>query len=549
MTEVIPGIDIVMFNKFKQFYEQFQGTDENKESESEKSITPERFETPDRTGDPFESPIVRYVRKVEVVKTRHEPEVQEQLATFMSDFQEKWEVRENNLTDNLIQKQRELAELVVDMVEDRLDRAKPEVGEGDPFEEFPPLAEVTDPIQVEMDMTIEIDSDIEIKEEPKTPPRKKRDHEGSGDESESDSKKRYKESLDKIFSYCPQAKGADYDDPSDQDAYNAMRMISSKPKEQLPRIKPAPCLEAQFHNCHKKLMGTTDKVINPLDTELGTKALVKDQFLFPRNDKHMNLLDECPLLLKLDEIPSRPIAKTEYKLFTSKLRKAQASWTDKLVVEVNMCEWAQLASVQALKDMAKKYAKNPEVAKDFSDISKITDLMGNNLARVEYTTASLKSNVVLNERDGFLATVFKEVPETLIKRARVTKVFKESNLIGNTLMGAMTNSIKTSQKKLTFTALSKLAGAQSHVSRSSGSSRNARSEVDRYQAPKSRGTHTSRGGDRSRSETHQQSKSRSSSFTTATPALPRGGGSGRGGSRGFTRARARGGRGNNSYKH
>ena len=27
-TEVIPGIDIVMFNKFKHFYEQFQGTDE-----------------------------------------------------------------------------------------------------------------------------------------------------------------------------------------------------------------------------------------------------------------------------------------------------------------------------------------------------------------------------------------------------------------------------------------------------------------------------------------------------------------------------------------
>ena len=149
---------------------------------------------------------------------------------------------------------------------------------------------------------------------------------------------------------------------------------------------------------------------------------------------------------------------------------AQAGWTDKLCAELIHCEWAQLAAVQSFRNMAKKYESNAEVAGDFSTISSIIDLLGNNLTRAEHSAAALKTNGVLEQRDLFLQNTFKEIPKRLTRLARMQPVLQHPELIGTEPIEAMAKSLKDSKKKLANTVLAKLAEKYRPTAR-----RNARS--------------------------------------------------------------------------
>ena len=123
-------------------------------------------------------------------------------------------------------------------------------------------------------------------------------------------------------------------------------------------------------------------------------------------------------------------------------------------MELNHCEWAQLATLKLIREMQEEYSEHPEVVEDLTNIGKVVDLAGNNLSRAEESVSALKSNAVLEQRDLFLKQIDRDIPKTLVDLGRIQPIFMHPYLIGAPIE-PMAESLKVSHAELASQALSK----------------------------------------------------------------------------------------------
>ena len=198
-----------------------------------------------------------------------------------------------------------------------------------------------------------------------------------------------------------------------------------KPKIRYSMV-PAPHITAIFEKMTRVLTHTND----PSTEEMGPKAMTKAYKYLKTPTKHYSQMAKNPLPMTVDDPTMPPILKGEHKMFVNDFSQVQNGWTDKSLAQLNHCEWGQVAAMKHLKTLELKYKDHPELCVDLATLGKTMDLTGCNIGRAQESVASLRTNIVLQERDMYLAKIDRDVPNLLIKKARTQPVFNQKHLTG-----------------------------------------------------------------------------------------------------------------------
>ena len=288
----------------------------------------------------------------------------------------------------------------------------------------------------------ESDYDSSFTEPPQKKP--KNDTEGEAPDKET---RVYLESLETVKKFCPEALGVIETHEELIDATESLRFIKKKPRPKKQGLLLANCFKEKFLHTHRRI---ADPVRTKKDAKgYGNRALVNPhQFVKPQRDKRR--IVEDPIELRLDLETNPPIIKKKHKLFDSKFNEIQAAHVDNACYQLNHLEWAQLSALKKLENMQEKYQENSELTRDIQELGSILDLTGNNLARLESTMSDLKSNIVLNERDDFLASINRNIPSDLIKRARIQPILENGYLIGEEMTEKMSKTLETTASQFAY---------------------------------------------------------------------------------------------------
>ena len=265
----------------------------------------------------------------------------------------------------------------------------------------------------------------------------------------------YKRSLRRIFIQFPQSQGEQRVIPNNVTAANAMRIGNKVVSNKSYRLNPAPSLVANFDSHHRRLFDSGAKTPTNEDTPGSQAFTSKNKFLLPQGSFKRKLSDTIqgnPLKLVLDESPCPKICKTDPKLLDKNAHNAISMWTDKLCGELNHCEWAQLTSIKLLASISDKTADNPELKGIMSDLNVVIDLLGENLNKAEVSASAIKTNLVLEQRDHFIAHILPDVPTKLTNLARIQPIFNHPTLIGEPVE-RMAKALEVTQTQLAVKAM------------------------------------------------------------------------------------------------